>query len=54
MPTPSRLTGGDIRLWKNTPAWNLAMSVRNGDTARIKRILAKGTISIDYRDPTYG
>ena len=54
LPTPSRLTGGDIRLWKNTPAWNLAMSVRNGDTARIKRILAKGTISIDYREPTYG
>lgn len=54
IPTPSRLTGGDIRLWKNTPAWELAKAVRNGDTAQIKRILTKGNISVDYREPTYG
>ena len=52
--TPSRLTGGNIRLWEDTPAWGLAKAVRNGDTARIKKILAKGKISIDYREPTYG
>jgi len=52
--TPSRLTGGNIRLWKDTPAWGLAKAVRNGDTVRIKKILAKEKISIDYREPTYG
>ena len=51
---PSRLTGGNIRLWKGTPAWDLAKAVRNGDTVRIKKILAKGRISVDYREPTYG
>ena len=52
--TPSRLTGGNIRLWKGTPAWDLAKAVRKGDTVRIKKILAKGRISVDYREPTYG
>jgi ankyrin repeat protein len=52
--TPSRLTGENIRLWEDTPAWNLAKAVSNGDTVRIKKILAKGKISIDYREPTYG
>ncbi len=51
---PSRLTGGNIRLWKGTPAWDLAKAVRKGDTVRIKKILAKGRISVDYREPTYG
>lgn len=52
--TPSRLTGGNIRLWEDTPAWGLAKAVSNGDTVRIKKILAKRKISIDYREPTYG
>lgn len=52
--TPSRLRGEDIRLWKNTPAWELAKAVRNRDTIQIKKILSKDKISIDYREPTYG
>ena len=52
--TPSRLTGGNIRLWEDTPAWSLAKAVRYGDTVRIKKILAKGEVSVDYREPTYG
>lgn len=52
--TPSRLTGGNIRLWEDTPAWSLAKAVRYGDTIRIKKILAKGMVSVDYREPTYG
>ena len=39
--TPSRLTGDNIRLWEDTPAWSLAKAVRYGDTVRIKKILAK-------------
>lgn len=52
--TPSRLTGGDIRLWRNTPVWTLAKAVKRGDTVSVKRILAEGTVSINYREPTYG
>jgi ankyrin repeat protein len=52
--TPSRLTCLNIRLWQDTPAWGLAKAVRNGDTVRIKKILAKGEVSVDYREPTYG
>ena len=52
--TPSRLRGEDIRLWKNTPAWELAKAVRNRDTIQIKKILSLDKISIDYREPTYG
>lgn len=52
--TPSRLTGDNIRLWKDTPAWSLAKAVRDGDTVRLKKILAKGKVSVDYREPTYG
>lgn len=52
--TPSRLTGDNIRLWEDTPAWSLAKAVRYGDTVRIKKILAKGEVSVDYREPTYG
>ena len=49
--TPSRLTGDNIRLWEDTPAWSLAKAVRYGDTVRIKKILAKGEVSVDYREP---
>lgn len=49
-----KLTGGDIRLWKDTEAWKLAKAVRANDTNKINRILAEGKVSIDYRDSTYG
>lgn len=49
-----RLTGGDIRLWQDTPAWSLAKAVEAGDTNKINRILSEGNLSIDYREPLYG
>lgn len=52
--TPSKLTCLDIRLWKDTPAWGVAKAVHNGDTVRIKKILATGEVPVDYREPTYG
>lgn len=48
------LTGGNIRLWKDTPAWSLAKVVQTNDTNKINRILEKGELSIDFREPKYG
>ena len=52
--TSGRLTGGDIRLWQDTPAWSLAKAVASNDTDKINRILASENLSIDYREPLYG
>lgn len=49
-----RLTGYNIKLWKETPAWKLAKAVQRNDTIAINRILSEGRLSIDYREPTYG
>lgn len=49
-----RLTGYNIKLWKGTPAWKLAKAVESNDTSEVNRILGKGQLSIDYREPTYG
>lgn len=49
-----RLTGGDIRLWQDTPAWDLAKAVKANDTNQINHILTKENLSIDYREPLYG
>lgn len=49
-----RLTGYSIKLWKGTPAWKLAKAVESNDTSEVNRILGKGQLSIDYREPTYG
>lgn len=49
-----RLTGYNIKLWKETPAWKLAKAVESNDTSEVNRILGKGQLSIDYREPTYG
>lgn len=49
-----RLTGYNIKLWKGTPAWHLAKAVQRNDTLEVNRILEKGRVSIDYREPTYG
>lgn len=49
-----RLTGYNIKLWKGTPAWKLAKAVQGNDTSKVNRILGKGELSIDYREPTYG
>lgn len=49
-----RLTGYNIKLWKETPAWKLAKAVQRNDTIAVNRILSEGKLSIDYREPTYG
>lgn len=49
-----RLTGYNIKLWKGTPGWKLAKAIQSSDTSEVNRILEKGELSIDYREPTYG
>ncbi|WP_291586321.1 ankyrin repeat domain-containing protein [Bacteroides sp.] len=49
-----KMTGRNIRLWQDTPAWELAKAVRAGNTSRVNEILLKDRINIDYREPKYG
>lgn len=48
------LTGSDYRLFQNTPAWELAKAVQDGDEKKINEIIAKGPALINYQDPKYG
>lgn len=48
------LTGRDIELWKDTPAWELAKAVQKNDTSKVNHILEQDGISIDYREPKFG
>ncbi|MDP4289691.1 MAG: ankyrin repeat domain-containing protein [Bacteroidota bacterium] len=44
----------DLALWKGTKGWTLAKAVRDEDSVKIKKILAKGEITVDYREPKFG
>ncbi len=50
----SKLLGSDYRLFQNTPAWELAKSVEDGDTNSIRLAAKKNKGLIDYREPVYG
>ncbi len=45
---------GDYRLFQQTPAWEMAKAVEDGDTARIDELLRKDQSLIDYQEPLYG
>lgn len=44
----------DIRIYKDTPAWKLALAVRSQNTGSIERIAKKQPPLINYQDPEYG
>ena len=46
--------GDDIRLWKDTEAWEFAKSISNNNFEKAEEILAKGKIDVDYRETKYG
>jgi len=46
--------GSDYRLFQNTPAWELAKSVKEGDTNKIRVFIKENKELVDYRDPVYG
>lgn len=50
----SKLLGRDYRLFQNTPAWQLAKAVEDGDTSRISSLIAKNRDLLTYRDPRFG
>lgn len=49
----SKLKSNDIRLFKHV-AWDLAKAVETEDTNKIDRIIKKGKIKIDVREPKFG
>lgn len=52
-PNVKDMLGDDYRLYKYTPAWNLAKAVEDEDTAEILRQVLQKHIPVDYRDPKY-
>lgn len=48
------LFADDYRVFRNTPAWNLAVAVEDGDTFAIKRELLRNPDLINYQEPMYG
>lgn len=48
------LLGNDYRLFQNTLAWELAKSVEDEDTIKIKEILNNKKVDIDFKEPKFG
>lgn len=44
----------DIRIYKDTPAWELALAVKNQDARGIERIAKNEPDLLNYQDPKYG
>lgn len=44
----------DIRIYKNTPAWELALAVKNQNTSKIEKIAKNKPDLLNYQDPKYG
>lgn len=47
------MLAGDVRLYKGTPAWELAKAVKEEDTSKIKNIIAKDGKLINYQEPKF-
>ena len=45
----SKLSGNDYRLFQDTPAWNLAKAVEDGDIDQIKKEVTKNKGLLSYR-----
>ncbi len=50
----SELTGSDYRLFQNTPAWELAKAVEDGNTEQIDKIVSENPELINYQESQYG
>lgn len=50
----SKLKGNDYRLFQDTPAWQLAKAVQDGNEKKIRKILVENKKLIDYQEPKYG
>lgn len=50
----NKLLSSDYRLFQDTPAWELAKAVWDGDRKKIRHEIAKNPIILDYQEPLYG
>lgn len=50
----SELKENDYRLFKETPAWDLAKAVKNADEKKIKELTNHQPALINYQEPKYG
>ena len=51
---PHEYLASDYRIFKDTPAWDLAKAVRDADTAEITYLVQEKKIPVDYQDKKYG
>lgn len=50
-----KLTGRDIKLFKNTPVWEIALAIRDSDTTNLKQLLKGQPDSLlNYREKHFG
>ena len=50
----SQLLGNDIRLYQNTPAWNLAKAVDAEDIVKIKQEVNDNKVNVDLKETRFG
>ncbi|HTI59096.1 ankyrin repeat domain-containing protein [Mucilaginibacter sp.] len=50
----SNMLGNDYRLFKGTPAWELAKAVQNEDTVKIKQEVSKNRNLLSFTEPKFG
>jgi hypothetical protein len=44
----------DVRIYKDTPAWELALAVKHQNTGTIEKIAKNKPELLNYQDPKYG
>jgi len=50
-----KLTGRDVRIFKDTPVWKVALAVRDNDTAKVRKLLVgKPDALLNYREKYFG
>lgn len=49
------LTGRDVRIYKDTPVWEVALAIRDNDTAKVRQLLTGKPYSLlNYREKYFG
>jgi len=51
---PENMLGRDIRLFRNTPVWELAKAVDKEDVEKINRLVKSKDVPVDFREPRFG
>ncbi len=51
---PHEYLASDYRIFKDTPAWDLAKAVRDADTAEIRYQILEKKIPVNYQEQKYG